>query len=419
MKSSQNNEIKSTRVRKIIPIVICSMLAAVLIFGAALGIATALREANSVVSYNGVTVDRGVASYLISTYKATYISSLRASGVFVTDAPFFWEKVAEGYSDTTYGDLLRRECERYVRSVAVCAYLFDRYSSLDGAAREWIDKNVEEVLDYKADGSVKKFNELSADMGFDYDDFRAATELLYKAERARSAIYGEGGVGLSSAAGSADCEKYLATYSRVRIIYIRLNDRFELDENGNRITEDGQDKKVALTDEERDARWADIAAIKASIAALKDNTDGQMSVEYFNSFYYNSDGTSRYNDDPDNALGGYYFNESSSFTGEFAEYYPEAVDTALSMQVGDFDVVGSYDKDGALESVLVLYKCEVEPYAYAVSANDIFFGDFFNNASVYLFEKQLDSLVGDVNVKDTYRDIDPTRLEKNIEFLIR
>ena len=184
MKNSQNNQIKSTRVRKIIPIVICSLLAAVLILGAAIGVASAIREASSVVSYSGVTVDRGVASYLISTYKSTYISSLRASGIFVTDAPFFWERVAEGYEDTTYGDLLRQECEKYVRSVAVCAYLFDRYSSLNSAAREWIDKNVKEVLEYKAEGSVKKFNELSSEMGFDYDDFREATELLYKAETA-------------------------------------------------------------------------------------------------------------------------------------------------------------------------------------------------------------------------------------------
>ena len=419
MKSSQNNQIKSTRARKIIPIVICTLLAVVIVFGAVIGIMAALREANSVLSYNGVTVSPGAAAYLASTYKATYISTLRSSGVFVTDAPFFWNKVANGMADTTYGDLLRRECERYVRSVAVCAYLFDRYASLDGTAREWIDKNVKEVLDYKADGSVKKFNELSADMGFTYNDFCEATELLYKAERAKDAIYGKDGAALAYASGVADCERYLNTYSRVRIIYIRVNDKFELDENGNRINEDGVDKKVALTDEERDERWADIAAIKASIAAIKDNTDGQMSVEYFNSFYYNSDGSYRYNDDPDNAVGGYYFARNSSYTEEFAEYYPEAVDAALNMEVGDFDIVGSHDEDGNLESVLVLYKCEPETHAYVSSSNSHFFKDFYSDASVYLFEKQLDALIGDVNVKDAYREIDPTKLEKNVEFLIK
>lgn len=418
MKSSQNNQIKTTRARKVIPIVICALLAVVLIFGAVLGIAALIREANAAVSYGGVTIAPGVAAYLVSTYKATYISTLRASGVFVTDAPFFWDKTAEG-TDVTYGELLRRECEKYVRSVAICAYLYDRYASVDATAREWIDKNVKEVLDYKADGSVSKFNEMSADMGFNYNDFRAATELLYKAERARVAIYGEGGESLAYSGNIAECEKYLATYSRVRIIYIRLNDKFELDEHGNRVNQDGVDKKVALTDEERAVRASDIAAIKASIEALRNNTDGQMSPEYFNSFYYNSDGSYRYNDDPNNAIGGYYFAKNSTYTKEFAEYYPEAVEAALGMSVGDFEVVQSRDADGVAESILVLYKCEPETHAFASSANSHFFEDFYADASTYLFEKQLDSLIGEVNVKDAYRAIDPAALKKNVEFLIR
>ncbi len=419
MNSCQNNKSDSTRVRKIIPIIIGSLLALAILFGAVLGTVALVREANSVVSYNGITVSRGVASYLASTYKATFISSLRSTGVIVSDAPFFWNKVAEGYEDTTYGDLLRRDGEKYIRGVLVRAYFFDRYSSLDSSAREWIDTNVKEVLDYKADGSIKKFNELSAGMGFTYDDFRVATELLYKAERAITAIYGEGGTRLAYSGSVGDCKRYLENYSHVQIIYIRVNDKFELDENGNRITEDGVDKKVALTDEERDARWADIAAIKASITAIKENTDGQMSKEYFNSFYYNSDGSYRYNDDPENALGGYYFAPSSAYTAEFREYYPEAVDAALNMAVGDFDAVGSYDEDGNLEAMLVLYKTEVNPTAYLSSAYTQFFTDFYSDAAVYLFNNQLDSLVGDVNVKDGYREIDVTTLEKNIEFLIR
>jgi len=163
MNSCQNNKSDSTRVRKIIPIIIGSLLALAILFGAVLGTVALVREANSVVSYNGITVSRGVASYLASTYKATFISSLRSTGVIVSDAQFFWNKVAEGYEDTTYGDLLRRDGEKYIRGVLVRAYLFDRYSSLDSSAREWIDTNVKEILDYKADGSIKKFNETLSD----------------------------------------------------------------------------------------------------------------------------------------------------------------------------------------------------------------------------------------------------------------
>ena len=38
---------------------------------------------------------------------------------------------------------------------------------------------------------------------------------------------------------------------------------------------------------------------------------------------------------------------------------------------------------------------------------------------IALFEKQLDSLVESVNVKDAYFDIDATEIKKNIEFIIR
>ena len=162
---------KSINKRKIIPIVICVILAIILALGILLGTVMIVKEALAVVSYNGITMDEGVASYLKATYKVKFIEKLKGrlagSGVNVTDTNYFWGLVADGYQDTTYGELLERDVEKYVRSVAVGAYLFDRYSSLNSEARAWISESTDAVLVREAEGSTDKFDELAAPMGFD------------------------------------------------------------------------------------------------------------------------------------------------------------------------------------------------------------------------------------------------------------
>ncbi len=409
---------KTVNTRKIIPIVICVILALILLLGIVLGTVSIVKEALAVVSYSGITMDGGVASYLKATYKVKFIEKLKrqlqGKDVNVTDTNYFWSLVADGYQDTTYGDLLERDVEKYVRSVAVGAYLFDRYSSLDAEAREWISTSTDAVLLREAQGSREKFNELASPMGFDWDDFEHATELIYKAEHAMGVIYGEGGSVLSYAGSESECNRYFSNYKRIRILYIRTQDKFVIDEEtGNRVTENGKDKTVALTDAEKAERRADIADIKASINAIAENTNGQMSEEYFNSFYLNKDGSYKYNDDPDRAASGYYFAPDSAYTASFAEYYPEAVNYALEMQPGDFDVAPKYGEDGTLEAVLVLYCCENERAAYANSAYAEFFTDFYSDAAVYLFAQQLDKLTKEVNVKDGYRETKAYEIPKN------
>ena len=45
---------------------------------------------------------------------------------------------------------------------------------------------------------MSKFDELSSPMGFDFDDFTKGCEIIYKARRAQTAIYGESGSVLAS-----------------------------------------------------------------------------------------------------------------------------------------------------------------------------------------------------------------------------
>ncbi|MBR7116440.1 MAG: hypothetical protein IKC87_01870 [Clostridia bacterium] len=374
-KAKMNEQKRKINTKLILPVVICSLLAVLIVFGSVMGIIALVKELGSVVSYGGITVDRGVASYLVSTFKSNY------SG-----------------DDDKYSEAL----DKYIRSVVSAAYLFDKTVGLTAEDREWIDTNTREILDYRAENNVSRFNEISKNMGFTYGDFRAATELLYKARTAEEAIYGVGGSKLSGASNAKYCEDYLATYSHVKVIFIRTEDKFLLDDKGNRVPDgDGNDTLIDLTDRECQLVQDDIARIKLLIDNIKSDGDEQMSEAAFENYY------SKYNDDPANRVNGYYFKDGTSVTEQFREEYPNMIDTALSMEIGEFDV----SRDG--ETVCVIYKYAPTPLAYAASSVEHFFTDFYSGASAYYFAESLELLSGDVNVKDGFREIAFSRLEAN------
>jgi hypothetical protein len=128
--------------------------------------------------------------------------------------------------------------------------------------REEIDRQIEETLSYRAGGSKAEFNKKTEAMGFDFSDFCEAQEILYKAERAGVAIYGENGEVLASDSYLGLCNNYLKNhYSHVKLLFIRTRDDFAVDEDGNRIEGDEGDELRDLTEAELsmlvsvDKRW--------------------------------------------------------------------------------------------------------------------------------------------------------------------
>lgn len=400
--------------KKIIPIVVISLLVLVILLGIVFGVMALIREAGAVVSYGGVTVSPGVAGYLISTYKTTHIENLKrelvGTGIQFMDTEVFWaETKPEG--DITFGDELKAECEAYVRSTVVCAYLFDRVATLTAADRETINTGITEVLDIKAGGSVGKFNEMSEAMGFNFEDFKAATELLYKAERAKTAIYGVDGKNLMASSNVSLCEKYLSSMSHVKLLFIRTEDRFTYDEEGNRVTENGIDKLVPLSDEEKAARAEDIALIKKMIENIKTGEGTEMSPEAFDTWYTYRE--NMYNDDPKNASLGYYFGDLSSYTAEFSKAYPTVVKEALAMELGEYSMVETSS------GVCFIYKYEPVKYAYTVTALEHFFTDFYIDAASYHLAASVEELATEVAVKDGFFEIDPRDIKYNSIFKLR
>ena len=390
----------------IILIIVACFAAAVVVFGAVLGIIIAVNRSGAVVSYGGVTMDEGEAAYFISRYKVSYISSLRRDGVDAEDTAEFWESSDAG--GRTYGELMSEGAVRYLKEIVVGCYLFDRYASLKANDKDAISRAVAEVIDYHASGDRKEFEAEAEKFGFDYSDFKDAVAMLYKATNAFAAIYGEDGSAISSDA--AACEEYLAEYSHVKLLFIRTEEKMTKDDEGNEVF-------TPLTNEEKAKRLATIEAIKASIDAVAAGGDGQMTPAAFDSFMSK-------HDDGDEAMHntGYYFHKNAETTAEFAEAFPTVVEKALAMQVGDFAYVEVSIQDEELEGLdgyCFLYKYNASAGAYATKGLEIWFSDFLWDASVSAFADAIDGLIEGASEGKSLAEIDITSIPMNTVFAPR
>ncbi len=384
-------------------IIVAIALAVLLIFGVVLSTVLIVREVNSVASFGGVYIDRGVASYLAATFKNNYLAAL---GSDAFDGELFWEQEME--NGVTYGDMLKKETENYIRGILVGAYLYNMTKSLSPSEREYLDTNTREVLEYQADGKVAVFNTLSAEMGFDYDDFKVATELIYKAVGAKNVLYGIGGSELKTGGYFGDCNTYYDTFSRVRMLFIRTENEF-IYENGEFDRDSmGQYKTYELSDAEKAERQSDIEEIRSLIYGKENDLDSQISPYYFSTMI------EKYNSYDAFGESGYYFNNMSEYTAGFSkEVGSEVVDAALDLGVDEYAEV-KYE-----HGIIFMYKMPLDSFAYLNPDYEIFFSDFYSDAANYLFAKTLSDSSVMVNVKEAYYDIDVISLPYNYRFVIR
>ena len=377
---------------------VCIFVSIVLIFGITFGVIIAIRDSNALVSYEGVIMDEKTTSFFVSYYKSRYIASLTAEGISeACDAPVFWESISE--SGVSYGELLKKSTEEYLRQLVAANFLFDNYSSFSSSDKKRVDTAVDEVLSYRADGSVEKFNSQVAHYGFDYNSFKNAAKILYKASAARNVLYGENGKGVAT--DSALCEQYLSGYSHVYMMLIRTETKDEFDENGHYVD------TFELTAEEKATRAGYIAEVESYISALGNGGDVQMSPALFKTL------SDKYDDFNVNMhTHGYYFHPNASYTRGFVEnLYPEVVNTAYSMKVGEYKRVNTDI------GVWFIYKAEVQTGAYAISAVADCFDDFYDDAATYSFDIVLTELGKGVNFTEKYSVIDPVVIPYNYAYV--
>ena len=366
--------------KKITVIFISVFLALVLALVGTLGVISVIREANAVVVLDGATIDKGVASFLISRYRvSTYPDEVRALGGDVNSKDF-WESTIAGVPAKEH---FENCANTYLRGILVESYIFDTYSSLTKNEKENIEKEVEWILDYHAGGDVERFNELSAVYGFEYDDLKPAATLLYKARNAFYAVYGEDGSRISS--NSVAANSYLNEYAHVYIIMVRENTKLENGEN------------VMLNEEEKSERQTLLSKIEAAMDAYRNNGDGEMTVTSFEKWLLESPDSKN-----DFTTKGFYFHKDAQQTNEFengdanSSGLPGIVDKALEMELNSFDEVTTsitvcVDEEDYTDTVhCFLYRTAPTKDAYADSdLADIWFADFYTNLAVYFYQTQL------------------------------
>lgn len=367
-------------------IFICSFVAVVLVFGLVLGIIMMVKDANAVVSFEGVTMDEEVTSFFITLNKNQYIGLLNASQVEdVSDNHFFWNRDAG--AGKTYGELLIEDTKNFIRLIMVTNYIFDSQRGLTDKDERLISDAVASILDLKAGGNVDKFNEKAQKCGFSYDSFEDAVTMLYK----YAIVMNVNGVNLSE----ADKKAHIEEYTHVKLLFIRTESTFEVDSDGNRVVGNDGYEMHEYTEAEKAAVVKDIEEIRKAIAISGTGVDGGMSELMFNNFlkkYKNDGSVSMVNS-------GYYFSEDEKFTSVFKQQYSDIVDTALEMSVGE------YAEAEFAYGTCFIYKYKTDIADLNNSNLSGCFDSFYSTLMLEYFDKTFSAIGKDVEFKSEYDGI--------------
>lgn len=388
---------------RLVVTLVCVFMAVLILIGGSFGIAMAVRNSSYVMSYGNIGIDEGTATYLATYYKAIYIKRLNSGGTTVSDTEAFWGQTV--INDTTLGDYLSSATEGYIKQVLAANYLFNKYTRLSSEDKLDLKLAVEEKLDYIADGSVSKFNEMTEQYGFDYDDFRRGTELLYKSWAAKTKIFGENGENMLSFTEA--CEEYYKSYSHVKLLFVRTEDEFVLDDKGNRVPDgDGNDSLRQLTEEEKAQRLERIEYIKGVVDSIN---AGKASAEMFDQLLADYD-----EGDRGSHAKGYYFNKNAVYTSKFAEdVSEEVVRLSGELEIGELGYVD------CSFGVCFAYRIPRDRAAYTDTSEEWCFSDFFADAAVEMFQEMLDEIAEEITPRDGFYNINPVTLKPNTDFVAR
>ena len=406
LKNEKEKKTKISKKSKVLITFICIFLSIAILFGIVFAIVLGVKKNKAVVCYEGVTMSEGVAAFFTSYYKAKFISALNSSGTAAFDTEEFWASTYQ--ADVTYGEYFEFYVKEYLADVVAANYLFNKYSSLKASDREIIKNTLNEVLTYKAEGSKDIFNKETEAYGFNYNDFKEAAKMMYKSQKVRSVVFGENGENLG--AFPEECDSYFSNYSHVKLLFIRTDDKFLLDADGNRVLDDnGNDALVSLTDAEKAEKQAIISDIRAAIEGFNQGGDIQMSPALFDN-YLEKHG----NGDAEMNASGYYFYSQAEYTQEFSTVFGKIVETSMSMDLN------AYAEVAVDFGVCFIYKYENSAGAYSAYTTNPCFSDFYSDAADYLFAMSVEEVVSGVEFNDEkYADMEILKISANSIFVPR
>ncbi len=387
--------------RKFLIIFVCIFTALVLVLGAVLGIISSMKKAKALVSYRGVIMSEEVTSFFVTQFKYEYMRELRRAGANPEDTYGFWNK--DSGDGKSYGDKLKEGTRNYVAQVLVANYLFDKYGELSGDERDLISDESEAILNDQAGGSKGNFNEAVAELGFSYSSFKEATEMYYKYLNAQAIFCGANGENMKNQTELV--KESISEYSHVKLLFIRTETTYELDDKGNRVTEPGGAYKMRdLTDEEKAARTALIAKIDSYIAAIGTGEDA-MGETMFDGYVKDHD-----EGDPTMHASGYYFHKDALFSKAYEQEYPNIIEKAYELSVGKY---GKAEEDFG---VCYIYKYEPSVNDIEVDSLENCFSDFYTNLAFEFYVATLDEYMKDVEYKDKFDEINVLDIPYNQDF---
>ena len=379
--------------KRLIIIVTAVFVGVVLLFGIVIGTVVAVRNSRAVMIYNGSIIDRGVANYLAMVAKYDFISGLATEGIKCADTEAFWSSLSP--SGVSYGALLEKEVEMYLKSVLIGSYLFDKNSSLTKSDREILDGALEFALvNFASDKNA--LNEEAAKRGFDYSDMKRGAEMIYKYKKAKVAIFGEGDDVLKSGSFDNILDEFYSSYSYAKLLFIRTEDTYATN------ADTGKKELRDLSDEEKAEVLADITLLKQYIAD-----------EFMSESIMDNRITGKYASDDMNLTSGYYFADTSMHTESLNDAYPEVVAKVKEMKAKTFATVDT--KWG----VCIIYKDVLPTRGYVYPSNDMFFADFYSDAKDYIYLREIIKYSDSVKVNDTFYEIDPASVSYSYKLIAR
>ncbi len=414
VKTAVAPEESAKRTKKIVIIFVSAFLSAVLLLGIILGSVAIARNASYAVKLEGVGMTEGVANYFVTEFKAEYVKTLNQSGTVVTDNEAFWSSpyIGGGVSTSTKGDYLKLYVENSIKSLISANLIFDKYSKLSKDDKNNIAIAVNEILTYRAGGSKEQFNAGAEQYGFDYNDFKKGIEMLYKANVVASRVFGSDGANVRSFPEFCD-EFFMGSdkldgYTRAKIVFVRTQDTFVYNDKGEREKdENGNDKLRDLTEEEREERAGYIQLLESCIEGYK---NGSVSKDLFDEvaekvYKYKDNLTEEYHD--------YYLYKGSSFTEEFRKEFPDVIEKALSLKVGEVDAfeygatMADDDAEGnSFVGRVYIYRVATDEGAYKRTDSAGFFEDFNIRAASALYSRMLSESSVDVELRKKWEKID-------------
>lgn len=432
-KQEPTPEESARKTRRIIIITVCVILALAILLGAVLGIVTAVRNASYVMKIDRVGIDKGVASFLISLYKYEYVASYTGA----SDSDSFWNKARV---TGTEGDLFNYEATEYLKEILAANALFDSYAKLTNEDKKKINLATTEILNFKASGSEKTFNEKTKEFGFDFDDFKRGSEMIYKASVVLTRVFGDGGSNMQTMFGDWCNTFYENNYIKAKILIIRTEDTFKYDENGEAVyeTDAGGNKIHAtrpLTPAEKEERLQYVTKLDSLAAALRESPNSTITRNQFNNLL--TEIAEKYNENVTSAVkDGYYLmrktnvetgygNEqliTSDYTGKMN--IDHIVRELYSLDEGEIYVYESgaaVAEDDAVSSFsykCYAYRMEKNEGAYADSTLEHFFWDFNSLAAYFLYVDLIKEKVSDVELKKKWDDMNPVSIPMNKDIYV-